>query len=91
MVQTAAKNVKDLYAIMKRDFWVVTPCYSVKHSGKIMEGTRLTLQYSAPEGFEYSIRTPGTPPRWKEYDEELSYIWAQLCIAATKPEIDLDE
>jgi hypothetical protein len=39
-----AKDCKDLYKIMRRDFWVVTPCYSVATPGKIMEGTRLTLQ-----------------------------------------------
>jgi hypothetical protein len=39
-----AQTCKDLHDAMKRDFWVVTPCYSTATPGKIMEGTRLTLQ-----------------------------------------------
>jgi hypothetical protein len=39
-----AKTCKELYDVMKRDFWVVTPCYSTASPGKVMEGTRLTLQ-----------------------------------------------
>lgn len=33
---------------------------------------------SPPEGFEFTIRTPGTPGRWTEYDEELSAVWGKL-------------
>lgn len=38
-----AKDCSELYEVMKRDFWVVTPCYSVRKPGHVMEGTRLTL------------------------------------------------
>jgi hypothetical protein len=85
-----SKDCKDLYGIMRRDFWVVTPCHSLAEPGKILEGTRLTLQYVEPEGFEYSIRTPGTPPRWVDYDRELSFAWKKLTEEATKAEVDLD-
>jgi len=85
-----AKDCKEMYDIMRRDFWVVTPCYSTAKPGKILEGTRLTLQYVEPEGYEYSIRTPGTPPRWKEYDEELTFVWNQLSSEASKSEIDIN-
>ena len=41
------KNVKEAHALIRRDFFVVTPYYSVKyHHSKIYEGTRLTLQVS---------------------------------------------
>eukprot|EP01114_Cavostelium_apophysatum_P012936 TRINITY_DN3022_c0_g1_i3.p1 TRINITY_DN3022_c0_g1~~TRINITY_DN3022_c0_g1_i3.p1 ORF type:complete len:752 (-),score=181.03 TRINITY_DN3022_c0_g1_i3:565-2820(-) len=39
-----AKDCKAMYDIMRRDFWVCTPCHSTATPGKIMEGTRLTLQ-----------------------------------------------
>lgn len=74
----AATTVGDLWALVKHDFFVITPCVSVAHPGRVMEGTRLTIQKTEPEGWEYSIRTPGTPPRWAEFDEELTYIFENL-------------
>lgn len=33
-----------------------------------------------------SIRTPGTPPRWQDFDRELTYVWGLLEEAvATQP------
>jgi tetratricopeptide (TPR) repeat protein len=84
------QTLKEMYEVMKRDFWVVTPCHSTATPGKIMEGTRLTLQYVPPEGFEYSIRTPGTPPRWIDYDLELAHCFEQFLAEASKPDFDLD-
>lgn len=43
----------------------------------------VVVQYVDPEGFEFSIRTPGTPPRWQDYDKELSFIWDKLSQKAT--------
>ena len=36
-----------------------------------MEGTRLTIVKvpSQPDAYEFSIRTPVTPPRWTDFDE----------------------
>jgi hypothetical protein len=36
-----------------------------------MEGTRLTIVKvpSQPDAYEFSIRTPVTPPRWKDFDQ----------------------
>lgn len=68
----------ELYKVVNHDFFVVTPCQSTATPGKTMEGTRLTIQNSPPEGFEYSIRTPGTPPRWIDYDIELTHLFEQL-------------
>lgn len=75
----AANTCSDLYTIVGEDFWVVTPCQSVDVNGKIIDGTRLTLQKMGEKSFDFSIRTPGTPPRWADYDEELSAAWEALC------------
>ena len=36
-----------------------------------MEGTRLTIVKvpSQPDAYEFSIRTPVTPPRWRDFDQ----------------------
>ena len=52
--------------------------HSFASVGLVMEGTRLTIVQHDPDGFEFTIRTPGTPKRWAQYDEELSAIWRQL-------------
>ena len=51
----------------------------------------ILFQYIAPEGYEYSIRTPGTPPRWKDYSKELDYVFDKLTKSIMKEERDLDE
>lgn len=43
--------------------------------------TRLTIVASQPDGFEFTIRTPGTPARWRQYHEELSAVWGKLAAA----------
>jgi hypothetical protein len=40
--------------------------------------------------YEFSIRTPGTPPRWAEFEAELSLIWGQLTDACRAPKRDMD-
>ncbi|CAI5995202.1 unnamed protein product [Closterium sp. NIES-64] len=32
-------------------------------------------------GFDFAIRTPVTPPRWKQFDAELTAAWRDLCAA----------
>ena len=61
----------------KRDFWCTAPCASEK-TGEDLGGTRITLQATQHGGFDFSIRTPGTPKRWKLYDSELQYHWEKL-------------
>ena len=64
---------------MQGDFWVVSPCESTAIPGKVLEGTRLTVQRKAsPDGFEFTIRTPGTPGRWQEYEVEMAHAWQAL-------------
>ncbi|XP_049850015.1 uncharacterized protein LOC126320589 [Schistocerca gregaria] len=82
----SAKTCADMYDVMKSDFWVLTSCHSVAIPGKVMEGTRLTLQRTcSSKGFEFGIRTPGTPPRWLDYQLELDHAWNQLSLEANKP------
>jgi hypothetical protein len=88
----AASSLDELYCAMRRDFWVTTPCYSVEQEGKVLEGTRLTLQCGQDGGYEFSIRTPGTPPRLKAYERELDLLWAKFIALeeGAKPEQVLD-
>jgi hypothetical protein len=57
------------------------------------ESLILTFQVRMAElegHYEVSIRTPVTPPRWKEFDEELAAVWEGLLdalVAADKPRI----
>ncbi|WIA19383.1 hypothetical protein OEZ85_004006 [Tetradesmus obliquus] len=48
-----------------------------------IEGTRLTLVKvpNQPDAVEFSIRTPVTPPRWREFDAELEAAWERLIDA----------
>ncbi len=50
-----AKYCKDLHEVMKRDFWVTTPCHSTVRPGHVMEGTRLTLQVSIKKSLVYVL------------------------------------
>jgi hypothetical protein len=54
----------------------------------VTEGTRLTLQATAApaDGYTFTIRTPGTPPRWKVFDATLSCVWRAQRVAALAPE-----
>jgi hypothetical protein len=36
----------------------------------------------AAKGLEFSIRTPGTPDRWAEYDIEMTSAWEVFLIFA---------
>uniref|UniRef100_A0A7S2SK19 Protein O-GlcNAc transferase n=1 Tax=Rhizochromulina marina TaxID=1034831 RepID=A0A7S2SK19_9STRA len=79
-VLRGAESLAELYSAWGQgDFWVVSPCQSLVEPVRSMEGTRLTVQARPPGGFEFSIRTPGTPHRWREYDEELQALWEKLC------------
>jgi tetratricopeptide (TPR) repeat protein len=87
----ASKTGLDLYGVMKRDFWVVSPCYRLStvatgestrqvrsDPGKYLEGTRLTMTSKPPEGVEFTTRMPGLPERYKEYDAELRHVYELL-------------
>lgn len=57
---------------------------STREAGGLLEGTRLTLVQikGQPDAFEFSIRTPVTPPRWKQFDEELEAAWEEVLQAS---------
>ncbi|KAL3699782.1 hypothetical protein R1sor_017804 [Riccia sorocarpa] len=75
----SAATCRELYDVVGQDFWIVTPCHSTSTSGKVLDGTRLTLQKLGLNGFDFSIRTPGTPERWAQYDEEMTAAWEEYC------------
>ncbi|CAM9529817.1 unnamed protein product, partial [Choristocarpus tenellus] len=77
--------LKQIHDAVGRDHWVTTPCERTSlapgTARHIMEGTRLTIVAKAPEGFEFTIRTPGTPDRWQQYNDELCAVWGTLTAA----------
>ena len=62
---------------------MVVPIQSYHRPGHSMEGTRLTLVRvpNQPDAYEFSIRTPVTPPRWKDFDAELEAAWEGIMRA----------
>lgn len=85
----AAADALALRRLRGRDDYVVTPCHGFVHPK--LEGTRLTVQDSPPEGVELSIRTALTPDRWAAYDPEMQAAWEHLCqLAATRTD-DTDD
>lgn len=72
----SCNTLDDVYELCGgRDFWVVAPCASIATKGLVLEGTRITLQRKEPDGYDFTIRTPGTPKRWALYDAEMSEAW----------------
>ena len=78
-------TLEELYDVIQQDFYIIQPCIRRQQSQqqqpqpqKVMEGTRLTLVRHEPEGFDFTIRTPGTPMRWIEFDEELHLCFENL-------------
>ena len=77
--------LEDVYGLCGgRDFWVVAPCGSSIAAGEALEGTRVTLQRSPPGGFDFTIRTPGTPARWGLYDAEMARAWGAAVDAGAR-------
>ncbi|XP_042494267.1 suppressor of RPS4-RLD 1 [Macadamia integrifolia] len=70
-----AESCSDLYDVIGEDFWLATRCESTAFEGKLLEGTRITLQKMNEQGFDFAIRTPCTPSRWDDYDAEMAMAW----------------
>jgi hypothetical protein len=70
----------------RSDSWIVVHIHSLARPGATMEGTRLTLVRvpNQPDGYEFSIRTPVTPPRWKDFDVELEAAFEGVLVALEK-------
>ncbi|GLI61283.1 hypothetical protein VaNZ11_003633 [Volvox africanus] len=79
----AARTAEDMYQVIAQDSWVVVPIHSVAREGHMLEGTRLTLVRvpNQPDAYEFSIRTPVTPPRWKDFDTELESAFEAILQA----------
>lgn len=74
-----ARTLEAVHALCNhRDFWCTAPCASERSPGVDLGGTRITLQAKPFGGFDFSIRTPGTPARWALYDQELAFHWQKL-------------
>jgi tetratricopeptide (TPR) repeat protein len=56
----AAETLHELRAAVGGNFYVVVPCPSLRTPALVLEGTRLTLLTQEPEGFDFTIRTPGS-------------------------------
>ena len=76
-----AVSLQDIFNVVNQDFYVVTTCRSLWDDSLELEGTRLTLVQHAPEGFEFTIRTAGTPARWSLLDKELRECFNRLVEA----------
>ncbi|TVU19671.1 hypothetical protein EJB05_35834 [Eragrostis curvula] len=76
-----ASSCSDLYNIVGETYWVATRCDSMAFQVRRLEGTRITTQNMGKTGFDFAIRTPCTPSRWEEYDEEMTAAWEAICEA----------
>ena len=86
-----ATECGELHEIMGNDYFVIVPCKSsIQNKNpnpnqiKNMEGTRLTIVKKGIDNYDLMIRTPVTPTRWAEFNEELSNIWIQISIELFK-------
>jgi tetratricopeptide (TPR) repeat protein len=88
-----ATECGELREIMNNDYFVIVPCKSSiqnKNKQKNMEGTRLTIVKKGIDNYDLMIRTPVTPTRWAEFNEELSNIWIQISIELFKDTLARD-
>ncbi|KAF3600868.1 hypothetical protein F2Q69_00032722 [Brassica cretica] len=77
-----AETCEELHKIVGEDFWVATWCHSTAFEGKRLEGTRITcIRKPGSLGYDFAIRTPCTPARWSDFDEEMTSAWEALCNA----------
>ncbi|CAH8345100.1 unnamed protein product [Eruca vesicaria subsp. sativa] len=77
-----AETCEELHKIVGEDFWVATWCHSTAFEGKRLEGTRITcIKKPGTLGYDFAIRTPCTPARWSDFDEEMTSAWEALCTA----------
>jgi hypothetical protein len=96
----AATTCADLWGAMQRDFFVISPCFRLPlEPGERpeatdrtaaergwMEGTRITLVQKLEErGYQFTIRTPGTPDRYRAYTAELDLLWDRILAEVRQP------
>ena len=81
----------ELFQVIGQGFYLETPCSSIGTPGTSFSGTRITLLQKPPGGYEFTIRTPGTPPRWLLYAKEFDLLWERMAKAATAQTVDKNE
>ena len=81
----------ELFQVIGQGFYLETPCVSIGTPGTSFSGTRITLLQKPPGGYEFTIRTPGTPPRWVLYTQEFDLLWQRMTRAATAKVVDKNE
>jgi tetratricopeptide (TPR) repeat protein len=84
-------NCDELFQVIGQGFYLETPCASIGVPGTSFSGTRITLLQKPPGGYEFTIRTPGTPARWVLYNKEFDLLWERMTKAATAQVVDKTE
>jgi tetratricopeptide (TPR) repeat protein len=79
----AARSLAGLHAIVGENFYVIQPCYTATEQGtlSVLEGARITLVDHPPDGFDFSIRMPSTPKRWKQFESQICHIFQKVVHA----------
>lgn len=87
-----AKSVNKLYSVIKTDFYVHTNVPRLTDpKTNPLEGTRITIRLEPTQDLELSIRTPCTPDRWDDYNEEMQLAWDNLTNIALKTQGTTDK
>lgn len=79
-----AYTLTELYSIIGQDFYIVCPCHSLANSNlqsTVLEGTRLTVLKREPEGYEFTIRCPSMPIRWKAMSDEITECYDRMILS----------
>jgi hypothetical protein len=87
----SVKTCDELFQVIGQGFYLETPCASIGIPGTSFSGTRITLLQKPPGGYEFTIRTPGTPARWQLYAKEFDLLWERMTKAATAQVVDQKE
>ncbi|PIN18389.1 Molecular co-chaperone STI1 [Handroanthus impetiginosus] len=76
-----AESCLDLHRAVGEDFWLATWCNSMAVEGKRLEGTRISVVKTGQIGYDFAIKTPCTPSRWDDFEEEMTSAWEAICDA----------
>ncbi|GJP75117.1 hypothetical protein CLOP_g5605 [Closterium sp. NIES-67] len=75
----AAETLEELWNVVGQNFLITVPCFSTAQPDYMLNGTTLAIRKMPDGAFDFAIKMPLTPPRWKDYDAELSAAWKNLC------------
>lgn len=75
----SANTLREIYDVIQADFYVICPCESsISKDAVLLDGTRLTVIKQLSDGFNFSIRSPGLPARWKAMDREMDASFTRV-------------